>query len=89
MQNQFAPMKSAYIKPNLWGKCVISFYHMNSCRLKQQYAKFHEKISILGVDFDQYFRSEYSIQSQFSHRNIGQNQPQKQIFFHEILHTTV
>ena len=44
---------------------------------------------ILGVDFDQYFRSEYSIQKQYSHRNIGQNQPKKFIFFHEILHTTV
>ena len=70
-------LRNQVIKPNLRGKCVIYFYHMNSCLLKQQYTKFHEKISILGVDFDQYFRSEYSIQNQFSHKNIGQNQPQK------------
>ena len=45
-------------------------------------------MSILGVDFDQYFRSECSIRNQYSHRNICQNQPQKLIFFNEILHTT-
>ena len=50
---------------------------MNSYLFKQQYAEFNEKILILGVDFDQYFRSEYSIQNQYSHRNFGQNQPQK------------
>ena len=42
---------------------------------------FMKKILILGVDFDQYFRSEYSIQIQYSHRNIGQNQPKNLIFF--------
>ena len=70
-------LRNQLIKPNLQGKCVISFYHINSYMFKQQNAKFPEKILILGVDFDQYFRSEYSIQNQYSHINIGQNQPQK------------
>ena len=67
--------RNQLIKLNLWGKGVISFYHMNSHLFKQQYAKFHEIILILGVDFDQYFRSEYSIQNQYSHRNIGKKTP--------------
>ena len=70
-------LRNQLIKPNLWGKGVFSFYHMNSHLFKKQYAKFLEIILILGVDFDQYFRSEYSIQNQYSHRNIGQNQPLK------------
>ena len=48
---------------------------MNSDLFKQQYAKFHEIILILGVDYDQYFRSEYSIQTQYSHKNIGKPPP--------------
>ena len=70
-------LRNQLIKPNLWGKGVISFYHMNSLLFKKQYAKFLEIILILGVDFDQYFRSEYSIKNQYSHRNNGQNQPLK------------
>ena len=70
-------LRNQLIKPNLQGKGVNSFYHINSYLFKQQYAKFHENILILGVDFEQYFRSEYSIQNQYSHINIGQNQPQK------------
>ena len=49
-------LRNQLIKPNLQGKGVISFYHINSYLFKQQYAKFHEKMLILGVDFDQYFR---------------------------------
>ena len=84
-------IRNRLIKPNLRGKCVISLYHMNmnSYLIKQQYAKLQEKILILEVDFDRYFLSECSIQNQYSLRNIGQNQPQKLIFFHEIMHTTV
>ena len=56
-------LRNQLIKPNLRGKGVISFYHMNSYLFKQQYAKFHEKnIKALGVNFGQYFRPEYSIQ---------------------------
>ena len=87
-QNQFAFAKSAY-KTNVWNKGVISYYHMNLYLFNQPYPKFHEKMLILGVDFDQYFRSEYSMQNQYSHRNIGQNLPPKLIIFHEILQTTV
>ena len=84
-------IRNQLIKPNLRGKGVISLYHnfMNSHLFKQQYAKLHEKILILEFDFDQYFLSECSIQNQYSPRNIGQNQPQKLIFFHEIMHTIV
>ena len=82
-------IRNQLIKPNLRGKGVISLYHMNSYLFKQQYAKSHVKILILEVDFDQYFLSECSIQNQYSPRNIGQNQPQKLVFFHEIMHTTV
>ena len=67
-------LRNQLIKPNVQGKGVISFYHINSYLFKQQYANFHEKILILGDDFD---RSEYSIQNQYPHINIGQNQPQK------------
>ena len=56
------PLRNQLIEPYLRGKGVISFYHMNSYLFKQQYEKFHEKILILGVDFGQYFRPEYSIQ---------------------------
>ena len=59
-------LRNQLIKPNLRGKGVLSFYHMNSYLFTQQYAEFHEKIFIFGVDFDQYFRSEYSIQNQYS-----------------------
>ena len=51
-------IRNQLIKPNLRGKGVISLYHMNSYLFKQQYAKLHEKILILEVDFDQYFLSE-------------------------------
>ena len=59
-------LRNQLIKPNLWGKGVISFYHMNLHLFKQQYAKFHEIILILGADFDQYFRSsiQYKINTQ-------------------------
>ena len=82
-------LRNQLIKPNLRGESVISFYHMNSYLFKLQYAKFHEKIFVLGVDFDHYSRSEYSIQNQYSHRNIGQNQPQKVDIFHEIFQNTI
>ena len=42
-------LRNQLIKPNLWGKCVISFYHMNSYLFKKQYAKFLEIILILGL----------------------------------------
>ena len=48
-------IRNQLIKPNLRGKGVISLYNMNSYLFKQQYAKLHEKILILEVDFDQYF----------------------------------
>ena len=82
-------IRNQLIKPNIRGKGVISLYNMNSYLFKQQYAKLHENILILEVDFDQYFLYECSIQNQYSPRNIGQNQPKKLIFFHEIMHTTV
>ena len=81
-------IRNQLIKPNLRG-CVIALYHLNSYLFKQQYAKLHEKIFILDVDFDQYFLSECLIQNQYSPSNFVQNQPQKLIFFHEIMHTTV
>ena len=75
-------LRNQLIKPNLWGEMLKKNYHMNSYLLKLQYAKFHEKIFVLGVDFDQYFRSEYSIQNQYSHRNIGQKiNPKSRYFF--------
>ena len=48
-------IRNQLIKPNLRGKGVTSLYHMNLYLFKQQYAKLHEKILILEVDFDQYF----------------------------------
>ena len=69
-------IRNQLMKPNIRGKGVISLYHMNSYLFKQQYAKLHENILILEIDFDQYFLSECSIQNQNSCRNIGQNQPQ-------------
>ena len=35
-------LRNQFLKPNLWDKGVISFYHMNSHLFKQQYAKFPE-----------------------------------------------
>ena len=55
-------IRNQLIKPNFRGKGVISLYHMNSYLFKQQYAKLHEKILILVVDFDQYFYLSTSVQ---------------------------
>ena len=83
-----AHTKSAYKTKSSRQRCYF-FIPYEFIFFKQQYAKLHEMIFILEVDFDQYFLSECSIQNQYSPRNIGQNQPQKLIFFHEITHTTV
>ena len=47
----------------------------------------YDKISTLGVDFDQYFyvSIDFVLNSQIE--NIGQNQSPKSILFPEILHT--
>ena len=75
-------MKSAYKTKSSGQGCNFFLpYELDSYLFKKQYAKFHENKLILGVDFDQYFRSEYSIQNKYTHRNIGQNQPLKKIFF--------
>ena len=62
---------------------MIQYVFMQYC------AKFHEKLSTFGVDFDQYFyvRIDFVLNTQIE--NIGQNQPPKLIFFREILHTAV
>ena len=52
-------------------------------------AKLCNKISSLGVDFDQYFYVSIDFVLNIQIENIGQNQPPKSIFFHEILHTAV
>ena len=41
-------LRNQRIKPNLWGKGVISFFHIYSHLFKKQYAKFLEIILILG-----------------------------------------
>ena len=75
-------IRNQLIKPNLRGKGVLSFYHMNFYLFTQQYAEFHEK-NILFFDL--------SIQYKFNTqcRNIGQNQPLKVDLFNKILHTIV
>ena len=50
---------------------------------------FMKKISIFGVDFDQYFyvRIDFELNTQIE--NISQNRPPKLISFGEMLHTAV
>ena len=52
-------------------------------------AKLYDKISTVGVDFDQYFYVSIDFVLNTQIENIGQNQPPKSILFHEILHTAV
>ena len=42
-------LQNHLIKPNLRGEGVISFNHINSYLFKLPYAKFYEKIFVLGV----------------------------------------
>ena len=51
--------------------------------------KLYYKISILGVDFDQYFYVSIDFVLNTQIESIGQNQPPKSILFREILHTAV
>ena len=57
---------------------------MNKYVFIQWCAKFHEKISTFGVDFDQYQYVSIDFVLNTQIENIGQNQPLKLIFFREI-----
>ena len=50
-------------------------------------AKLYDKISTLGVDFDQYFYVSIDFVLNTQIENIDQNQPPKSILFRDILHT--
>ena len=74
-------LRNQLIIPNLWGKSVISYCHVNSYLFKHQYAKFHENMLILVVILTNIF--DLSIQYKINtHIEIlVKINPKKLIFF--------
>ena len=86
-------LRDQLIKPNLRGKGVISFSHMNSYLskylsnlFKQQYATFQEKYLFWGLILANFF--DLSIQYKINPHILVKINP-KSRFFHENFHTAV